>query len=101
MSKHRNQKKKRGEVVITKSGFRCFLEPDRLDDMRVIDLLAECQEENPIAISQLLTLLLGQKEKGRLYQHVEKNGRVPIFRILEEIEEIFLLMGAKGKNSLS
>lgn len=84
----------------TKSGFEYELEPEKLNDMRLIDLLAS-DEEDMTVISKIVSLLFNKKDKDRLYAHVaETDGRIPADRIADEVSEIFESQGERGKNSL-
>ena len=48
-------------------------------------------EKNPMAMSQVLKLLLGDEQKKALYAHLRnpENGNVPISAVSEAIAEIF------------
>lgn len=82
----------------TKSGFEFSISDERLDNMELIDALGEL-ENNPLAVSKVCTLLLGEKLKAELYDHVRNDeGIVPASSIEKEIAEIFHLYGATAKN---
>ena len=69
----------------TKSGFEFEYEETTFDDMRVVDMLAMLKDaDKPIferiaATSKLLCMILGEKQKTALYEHIGKQygGRVP------------------------
>ncbi len=83
----------------TKSGFAYALDKDILNNMELVDALAEMQEENPLSVSQVLNLILGKEQKQRLYDHVRTDsGRVPMEKITEELGELFSAFGQPGKN---
>lgn len=84
--------------IKTTSGFKCKLDENVVDNMELVDALAEMQGEDDIlAISKVLTLLLG-KNKQALYDHIRtKDGRVPVSDISREIKEIFGSFGDNGK----
>lgn len=77
----------------TKSGFAYEISDDALNDMRVVDALAELDIDNPslipINLSKVATLLLGANGKSALYKHIaDENGAVRMDRFLEEMTEI-------------
>ncbi|WP_281523175.1 hypothetical protein [Mogibacterium timidum] len=73
----------------TESGFVFNIEIEKLDNMELIDALAEL-DDDPLKISLVITLLFGQEEKKRLYDHVRtEDGIVPGKVIEKELSEIF------------
>lgn len=90
----------------TTTGFKFEFDETGLSDMRLVDQLAVVADEKApemqrlIAISKTITLLLGEKEKDRLYAHIGKknNGRVPAPLLEKALQEI-LTASAEGKNS--
>lgn len=84
----------------TKSGFKFKVKENALDDMRLLDAVAEVADgSNPLALSFVVKQILGES-RNALYQHVaEKDGRVPVEKINSEITEIINAYGKAGKNS--
>lgn len=82
----------------TPSGFAFEIEDTQLDNYELLDAIAEV-ETNPIAITRVVNMLLGAEQKKRLLDHVrDKDGRVSIEAMSQEITGIF--SNAKpGKNS--
>lgn len=81
----------------TKSGFEFDIDPEILDDMELVDALAEV-EDNPLAFSKVVTMLLGN-DKKRLYAHIKETKglkRVPIEAVGEIVEEIFDTLNEKN-----
>lgn len=75
----------------TESGFVFNIEANRLDNMELIDALAEL-DDDPLQISFVIKLLLGKEDKKRLYDHVRTDeGIVPSEEIEKELSEIFAL----------
>ena len=75
----------------TASGFEFELDPKQLDDMELIEALADL-DKNPTGIPRVLRLILGDDGKGRLYEHCrDESGRVPASRVAAELVEIFRL----------
>ena len=82
-----------------KNGFEFEVDENVLDDMRLIDAMAEAQEDNPTKFSKAILMVLGEDQRNRLYEHIAlEDGRVPIGSISEAFVEIFEAMGEEGKN---
>lgn len=83
----------------TSSGFKFSLAETAVDNMELLDALADASDNDPLAISRVLTLLLGKEQKQKMYDALrEEDGRVPIAKVNEEIVEIFRAFGKSGKN---
>lgn len=86
---------------ITSSGFKFEVDVEKLDDMRVLDMVVEISEGNLLLLSPLAKKILGEDQREELYRHLEsKEGRVSVERVSEELTEIFNA-GNAGKNSSS
>ena len=80
----------------TKSGFAYEFDETRLDDMRFVDVMAVIVSEDAadfdqiVAVSTLMTMLLGAEQKKRLYDHIgsQYDGRVPLSVFKDCLEEI-------------
>ena len=73
----------------TSTGFEFDIEDERLDDMELVDIMAEI-DENPLLMQKLCKMLLGEEQKKRLYDHLRsEDGRVPIEATTNAIQEIF------------
>ena len=73
----------------TSTGFEFDIEDERLDDMELVDIMAEI-DENPLLMPKLCKMLLGDEQKKRLYDHLRsEDGRVPIEATTTAIQEIF------------
>lgn len=84
--------------VKTSSGFECEIDEKNLDDMRLLDLVAEVSEGNTAKISSIINKVL-RDQKEKLYKHIEdEHGRIPIEKASNEIAEIFQKINT-GKNS--
>ena len=83
----------------TESGFSFEIPDEKFNNMEVIDLLRDIQKgedgeigeaEMLFAVSGLAELLLGRKDKRRLYNHLRNDsGQVPIEAVMTEIMNIF------------
>ena len=73
----------------TTTGFEFDIEDERLDDMELVDIMAEI-DENPLLMPKVCKMLLGEEQKKRLYDHLRsEDGRVPIEATTNAIQEIF------------
>lgn len=73
----------------TSTGFEFDIEDERLDDMELVDIMAEI-DEKPLLMPKLCKMILGEEQKKRLYDHLRSDdGRVPIEATTNAIQEIF------------
>lgn len=72
----------------TKTGFEYEINQENLDDMEFLELLNEV-DTNPLLLPKLAVILLGEDGKKRLYEHVRKDGRVPISAVSDILMDIF------------
>lgn len=83
----------------TQSGFAFSIPEENLDNMELLDALAELNENDPLQVSTVCRLLLGKDQRRRLYDHLRTPaGNVPIQAVTEAIGEIFNACGDAGKN---
>lgn len=81
----------------TRSGFEFEID-EKCVDMELMDALAEL-DENPVMISRILTLMLGNEQKKALYATLRnEEGRVPVDKATEAIVDLFNSF-KDGKNS--
>lgn len=83
----------------TRTGFDFTVDEAVMNDMELIDALADSMSENPLAFSIVCTKIFGAEQKKRLYEHCRTDGRVPVEMISEEIADVFKAIGEAGKNS--
>ena len=82
----------------TSTGFAFSIDETVLDNMELLDAIAE-SEEDPIGISRVCVLLLGKDGRRQLYDHLrQEDGRVPVEAVSQAMVEIFHAGGNKGKN---
>ena len=82
-----------------KNGFSFDVDENALDNMELIDAMAEAQEENPAMFSKAVLLLLGKDQRKKLYDHIrDDNGRVSVEAVANSFVEIFEALGEQGKN---
>lgn len=82
----------------TKSGFEFSISDESLDNMELVETLAGV-DANPLLLPRLVSQLLGEKQKLKLYDHLRTDGGVvPVSKVSDEIMEIFQ-SGKDTKNS--
>lgn len=87
----------------TQSGFKFEIKDEVMNDMELLEAVAETQSGDDLkvmsALSLIITKLLGKDKKKELYDHVRtKDGRVPIDALNKEVLDIFSAK-QEGKNS--
>jgi len=81
----------------TPRGFEFEIDPKVLDDMELLDALAET-ETNPLRISEVSLKVLGKEQRKKMYDNIRtEDGRVPIDAATEELMFIFN-SSEEGKN---
>ncbi|MDD6908286.1 MAG: hypothetical protein SPI59_01360 [Finegoldia sp.] len=73
----------------TSSGFKYKIENKRLNNYILLETISKL-EEDPLAITKVLELLLGSKQKEKLIDHLKDDeGIVDMDKMEREIEDIF------------
>lgn len=87
--------------ITLENGLELEIDTRRLDDMALVDALAELQEGDALAVSKVSRLLMDGETRKKLYDQIreENSGRVPVAAFMASITEIFQLLGSDGKNS--
>lgn len=84
---------------VTKSGFEYELQDNVMDNMELVDLLADDSTDITFRISKIIKLMFSPEQHKKLYDiHRTEDHRVPVKEVYEDICEIFSSFGA-GKNS--
>lgn len=79
----------------TATGFKYNINTDCLEDFYLLEDLGRAQSGDIMALSSVLTRMLGEEQKKALLKHCEdENGRAVLRRVGDEIADIF--SGAKG-----
>ena len=82
----------------TSTGFAFEVGEEVLDNMELVDLIAE-GAENPVTVSKIMKMVIGEEQRKRLYDHLRlDDGRVPTQAVGQALTEIFKAFGEKGKN---
>ena len=85
---------------VTKSGFICELDENLLNNMELIDVLADDTMDMGFRASKAVKLILGAENRKQLYDHLRApDGRVPVEAVNAALEDIFESFGQSGKNS--
>lgn len=77
-------------IVTTKSGFTCEVNEQAVDNMEMLEVLAELANDNVLVVPKFAQLLLSKEGKKRLYDYLRtEDGRVPTAQCSAELMEIF------------
>lgn len=80
------------------SGFEYEIAEEVRDNMELLDAIVEA-DENPLAVSKVVKLLLGENQRRKLYDHLRTDkGNVPILAVSNAVAEIFRGSGQAVKN---
>ena len=83
----------------TKNGFRFCVDENSMNDMELVDVLADSTMDDAFRMSHVVRKLLPGDQRKALYDHLRVDGRVPVDAVVATVEEIFAAMGNNGKNS--
>lgn len=83
----------------TKTGFQFSVDENSMNDMELVDILADSSMDDAFRMSHVVRKLLPGDQRKALYDYVRVDGRVPVDAVVAEVEDIFSAMGSKGKNS--
>lgn len=83
----------------TKTGFPFSVAENAMNDMELVDILADNSMDDSFRMSHVVKKLLPGEQRKALYDHVRVDGRVPVDAVIAEVEDIFAAMGQSGKNS--
>lgn len=75
--------------ITTKSGFKCKIDDDILDNWELLRLFREIDKGDTGAIVDVAPLLLGEKGLEKLQNHLKKlNGKCRATDVINELAEI-------------
>ena len=84
----------------TRTGFVCELPENVMDNMELLDVLADDSTNAAFRSSAAVKMILGVEQRKRLYDHLRaEDGRVPVAAVEKALEDIFQSFGKHGKNS--
>lgn len=79
--------------------FEISLPETALDNMELIDALAELDGGSPLAVSRACALLFGKEQRQKLYDHLRAaDGRVPVEAVVKALTNTLTELGQPGKN---
>jgi len=87
--------------ITTSTGFETDVYKDCLDDFEAVRLLGRVQKNDLEALEGIFTLILGEEERDRLYDHLrsmDKRGRVRTSLLNNELKAFFDALGEDAKN---
>ena len=85
----------------TKDGFAVELSEEALDNVELLDALAEVQDADVLSLGRTIRLLMGKAQAKKLYDHLRNDkGRVPPQAVAQALNELLTSFSA-GKNSAS
>ena len=86
--------------ITLENGFVISVDENVIDNMELVDALADMKDDDDsLGISKVTRLLLGKKQRKALYDAIRtEDGRVPLNEISHAIEEIFAAFDDQGKN---
>ncbi|TDP59850.1 hypothetical protein [Aminicella lysinilytica] len=74
----------------TQNGFEFVIEGDAMDDIELLEDLAELDNGNLRVLTDTINRLLGEEQKKKLYDHCRnENGVAKASEIFAAIQEIF------------
>lgn len=84
---------------VTKSGFHFSVDKNSMNDMELVDILADTGLDDAFRMSHVVRKLLPGDQRKALYDHLRVDGRVPVESVAAAVEDIFAAVGNDGKNS--
>lgn len=85
--------------IVLKNGFKTELPDDVMDNMELVDALADAEDDDPLALLRICKLIFGNEKKKELYDSLRnEEGRVPVTAVSEAVKETFEAFKETGKN---
>lgn len=82
----------------TSTGFEFLLSDDVMDDYELLEVLSSIDTGDYTLVPKMVEMLLGKEQKESLKDHLRnKNGKVSVKGMMEEVMEIFK-ESTPGKN---
>lgn len=80
-------------------GFEANIDEEAINDVDMLEELNNLREEDATAFIRILKLFgLEKDERNELYQNLKnENGRAPVDKLVEQIQEIFGQLNSKKK----
>lgn len=81
------------------NGFNFAIDEEAMDDMELLDAMAEAEEGDALKASKVMLKVLGKEQRDRLYEHLRnESGRVPVEAAMTALADILNAAGEEGKN---
>lgn len=81
------------------NGFEFAIDEEALDDMELLDAMAEAEAGDALKASKVILKVLGAEQRNRLYDHLRtESGRVPVEATMNALADILNAAGEEGKN---
>ena len=81
------------------NGFAFQIDEEALDDMELLDAMAEAEGGDALKVSKVMLKVLGKEQRDALYEHLRNEaGRVPVEAAMNALVEILNNAGEEGKN---
>lgn len=84
--------------ITLENGLTLSIDENVMDDMELLDLLAQLDDGNGYAIPRVVEHLLGKEQKKKLYNAVRVDGRTRVTAVVNAMKEILDKLGETGKN---
>lgn len=80
--------------ITLKNGFKCSINDNRFDDMELLEDLAEVDKGNVLLLPDVISRILGEDNKKKLYDKVrdKKTGIVSSIAVGDALQEIIEAM---------
>lgn len=86
----------------TKSGFHFEVDESAMNDMELIDALADDTQNEFLKVSRVLRMIMTDDQRKKLYDHLRNEaGKVPADAVILAVMEIFQACGQQGKKRLT
>lgn len=81
----------------TKSGFAYSVDPEVVRDMEFVELAAAARKDG-LLLPEIITMVLGDKQKKKLYDHIKKeHKRVLVDYVNDDFTEILESINTNDK----
>lgn len=87
-------------IVEIKEGCKYEIDDEAMDNMELVEAIAETKNDSASGLGKVLSILLGKEQKKKLYDDLRnEKGRVPVADVSDAIIKIMNSFGSKGKKS--
>ena len=79
------------------NGFEYKVDGSVLDDMYLVEAIEQAQDDDPIKVTKVIRMILGEEQKDRFFKSCEKDGRAPVTETMAMFTELMESLGDEGK----